>query len=137
MGLYLCVFDGDEELDGVEVGRYADFARFRDAVCERLEGGAWASRFPVLMAHSDCDGEWSAEEARLLERELQSVSEEMGRLPPVPLSEGWMSEVARAAGLRQTHLRDCFFDVDGEPLIERLVALCRLASARGLPILFQ
>ena len=32
MGLYLCIFDEDEEVDGVEVGLYSDFNALRDYV---------------------------------------------------------------------------------------------------------
>jgi len=52
MGLYLCVFDGEEELDGVEVGFYADFGTFRNAVVRHLENGKAGSRFPTLIHHS-------------------------------------------------------------------------------------
>jgi hypothetical protein len=48
MGLYLCIFagdDGDEELDGVEVGGYDDFGEFRDLIARLIERGTWASRF--------------------------------------------------------------------------------------------
>lgn len=137
MGLYLCIFEGDDELEGVEVGRYHDFGGFRDAVCERLESGRWASRFPVLMSHSDCDGAWSPDEARALDAELQVIGDELARLPPVPLPDDWQREVARTFGLHPANLGACFFDVDGEPLVERLRALCRCAVQRGLPILFQ
>lgn len=61
MGLYLCIFagdDGDEELDGVEVGGYDDFGEFPDLIARLLEGGTWASRFPVLMTHPDSHGDW-------------------------------------------------------------------------------
>jgi len=34
-------------------------------------------------------------------------------------------------------LYDCFFDIDGEPLLERLINLTRLSQRRSLPILFQ
>ena len=71
MGLYLCVFDGDEELEGVDVGSYADFDFFRGAVAEILEGGNAGTRYPTLMLHSDCDGEWSVEECIDLEKELR------------------------------------------------------------------
>ena len=40
MGLYLCVFDEDEELEGVEVGSYSDFEFFRSSVTELLEQGS-------------------------------------------------------------------------------------------------
>lgn len=39
MGLYLCVFDDDIELEGVEVGVYEDFNFFRDAVTATVEHG--------------------------------------------------------------------------------------------------
>jgi hypothetical protein len=34
-------------------------------------------------------------------------------------------------------LRDCFIDVDAEPLLERLCDLARLAAREGQPIWFQ
>ena len=43
MGLYLCVFDNDDELEGVEVGSYSDFDFFRSTVTELLEGFLEAS----------------------------------------------------------------------------------------------
>jgi len=46
MGLYLCVFDGDNELDGVEVGAYTDFHTFRSAVAAHVEAGVEGSRCP-------------------------------------------------------------------------------------------
>jgi hypothetical protein len=70
MGLYLCVFEGDEEVDGVEVGPYADFDKFRDCVVRALEGSSPGWKFPTLILHSDCDGEWSPREAAKLEKEL-------------------------------------------------------------------
>lgn len=137
VGLYLCIFAGDDELDGVEVGRYADFAAFRDMVCEVLEAGVAGARFPVLMNHSDCDGEWGPDEAAALLRELQTIQAECVQRPPVPLPVGWKQEVARTFGLRPANLHECFFDVDGESLIDRLAGLCRCATQRRLPILFQ
>lgn len=137
MGLYLCVFDVDDEVEGVEIGSYDDFSVFRDTVCDRLEGGVYGSRFPVLMGHSDCDGEWSAAEAAALMEELSSIAEELAREPPVALPDGWKRSVASAIGLSPKNLLEGFFDVDGEPLIERLQGLCRCSVQRGLPILFQ
>lgn len=37
MGLYLCVIDGENELEGVEAGSYGDFGQFRDAVIDIVE----------------------------------------------------------------------------------------------------
>lgn len=136
MGLYLCVFRDDEELEGVEVGSYADFGSLRDLVGNRLERGALGSRFPTLMLHSDCDGVWRPDEVPSLRRELTIVAEAFRGLPPIGLS-GWKATAARTFGIRPANLYDCFFDVDGEPLFERLIGLCDVSVRHGLPILFQ
>ena len=39
VGLYLCAFIDDEEIEGVEVGSYADFNCFREAVVAVVEDG--------------------------------------------------------------------------------------------------
>ncbi len=132
MGLYLCIFDGDEELEGLEVGSYGDFETFRSCVRERLEGGDNGARFPTLMTHADCDGEWSVGDAKLLAVELETIEREFVKLPPIALS-GWQ----QALGVSPKNLAECFFDVDGEPLFERLRGLCACSIERGLPILFQ
>ncbi|MDA9529570.1 Imm70 family immunity protein [Bradyrhizobium sp. CCBAU 25338] len=137
MGLYLCIFDGDQELDGVEIGSYADFGAFRDCVVRELEGGIAGSKFPTLILHSDSDGQWSPSEARELEKELQSIGEEFRRRPRIPINSEWQRQVAKTVGLRIDTLYDCFFDVDGESLLERLINLARLSQRRGLYILFQ
>ena len=140
MGLYLCVFANtgdDEELEGVDVGSYEDIGRLRRTVSERLEPAGWGTRFPVLMGHSDSDGQWNADEAVRLGAELLTISAELARLPAVPLPSGWPSEVARAFGISPVSLLDCFFDIDGEPLLDRLVELARGASQEDLPIWFQ
>jgi hypothetical protein len=137
MGLYLAIFDGDDELDGVEVGSYADFAAFRSTIATHLEDGVAGSRHPTLMLHSDCDGQWSPDEATVLEVELTAITEAFMELPPEPLGEGWKPEVAKSLGLRPASLYDCFFDVDGEPLLDRFMGLAKLSIERNLPILFQ
>jgi hypothetical protein len=137
MGLYLCVFDGDEEIDGVELGSYADFGTLRAAVAKHIEGGAEGSKCPTLMLHSDSDGEWSPEEAMVLHSELTLISSRFKELPPEPLGDGWKAQVAREHGLYPKSLYDCFFDIDGEPLLERLSNLTQLSVERKLPILFQ
>lgn len=138
MGLYLAVFDGDEELEGVEVGSYADFGEFRDAVADSLERGAIGSRFPTLMLHSDCDGSWSPEEAGRLQMELRQIADEFRRLSPLELKPGsWQAEVARGLGIRATSRYETFIDVDGELLIERLAQLAEVSQRSGREILFQ
>ena len=137
MGLYLAVFDDGNELDGVEVGAYGDFSAFRDAVVDHLEGRAAGSRFPTLILHSDCDGQWSPSEAAALEKELKTIGARFRELPPIPLNADWQKEVARTFGIQTQNLYDCFFDVDGEPLLERLIGLAKMSQAKNVPILFQ
>jgi len=140
MGLYLCVFgagDGDDELDGVEVGSYGDFGRLREAVAEHLEPAGWGSRFPVLMNHVDNDGEWTPAEAVELEKEIQTIDAELAKVPPQPLPTGWQIEVAKEFDLVPTALNECFFDVNGDSVFERITDLCRLSAREGVPIIFQ
>ena len=137
MGLYLAVFADDDEVDGVEVGSYDDFSHFRNAVVEHLEQGVAGSRFPTLILHSDCDGEWTAEESATLESELLKISNAFRSLPPAAFNSAWKAEVAKSFALSIKTFYDCLFDVDGEPLLERLVELTRLSQDRGAPILFQ
>jgi len=137
MGLYLCIFDGDEEVDGVEVGPYGDFNTLRECIVRELEGGNAGSKFPTLILHPDSDGQWSPSEARELESELVSIGDEFLRRPPIPISSDWQKETVKTFGLRINTLYDCFFDIDGEPLLERLINLAKLSQRRNLPILFQ
>jgi hypothetical protein len=141
VGLYLAIFAAeavDDEIDGVEVGSYDDFHEFRSAVGERLENGEWGSRFPVLMTHSDSDGEWTPSQARELAAELEVIARELSRLSPVSFATTtWQSSVAQLVGLHPASLAETFIDVDGEPLIWRLQQLAATASKRELPISFQ
>jgi hypothetical protein len=137
MGLYLCIFDEDKEVNGVEVGPYSDFNTFRECIVRELEGGIAGSKFPTLILHHDSDGQWSPSEARKLESELVSIRDEFRRRPPIPLSSDWQKQVMKNSGLRINTLHDCFFDVDGEPLLERLINLAKLSQSRDLPLLFQ
>ena len=138
MGLYLVIFGpDDDELGAVDFGRYSDFGRFRDAVTDRLEPRGWGSRFPVLMRHEDADGEWTPAEAAELERELLAIDDEFAKLPPVPLPLGWQTELAKEFRLVPATLSECFFDVNGESVLDGLADLCRIAARENLPILFQ
>ncbi|MCC5842768.1 MAG: hypothetical protein JJU05_00815 [Verrucomicrobia bacterium] len=137
MGLYLSIFDEDEELDGVEVGSYADFNYFRDQIVNNLEHGKAGGRFPVLVLHSDCDGEWSIEESSLLEKELKIIQDEMKKIPAVAFNSEWQIEVSNSFGINPENMDECFFDIDGEPLTERLIGLTQLSQQSCKPILFQ
>ena len=137
MGLYLCVFEEDEELDGVDAGAYSDFSFFRGVVTNQLEGGTPGAKYPTLILHSDCDGEWSVEECGALQEELESIAEAFAQLPPADFDSDWQCAVAKLLGLQPGNLYESLIDVDGEPLLERLLGLCRLAQDRGRPIIFQ
>jgi len=135
MGLYLCIFDADEEVDGVEVGRYSDFNALRDYVARELEGGSRGARFPTLMLHSDSDGEWSVADCEKLIPELRSVIAQAR--PPVQFVSDWQQHVARSVGLVPKSAFESFIDVDGQFVLERMLHLASVALEHGLPILFQ
>ncbi|HEY1246949.1 MAG TPA: Imm70 family immunity protein [Hyphomicrobiaceae bacterium] len=140
MGLVLCVYDDPEagdDLDGFQVGSYSDFGAWRDFICAQLENGQWGSRFPTLMMHSDCDGEWSAEECTVLKRELQTIRSEMEKLPVVRFHARWQQQVAEEFGLVPRSALDCFINVDGETLVDAILRLVDLAVRVRKPIAFM
>jgi len=137
MGLYLCVFEGDEDVEGVDVGAYEDWNAFIDEVVRHVENGLRGSRHPVLTLHSDCDGQWTPQECPDLDRAMDEIEQTFRRLPAAPPPDGWKANVAKQLGLRFDTLRACFFDVDGENLIDRLRGLSKLAQKMNRPILFQ
>jgi hypothetical protein len=137
MGLYLCVFDGEDEVEGVEIGSYSDFNDFRQAVVEFVENGVAGSVCPTLMLHSDSDGEWSVEQIPALQDELLKIEGIFAGLPPLPLAAEWKKNANRVFGINPKNLLQCFFDVDGEPLTLRLRELCEASLVHRSPILFQ
>jgi hypothetical protein len=140
MGLYLCVFagdDDDEELDGVEVGGYDDFGEFRDLITRLLENGIWASRFPVLMNHPDSAGEWGPAQASQLQRELTVIRTELAAMAAPAYPDGWQAKVARQLGHQPGNYSAYFIDIDGEPLLNRLMDLAGLSVQTGRPITFM
>jgi len=138
MGLYLCVFDDTgDELEGVEVGSYGDFNFFRDAVIAKVEKGNAGTLCPVLNNHSDSDGEWTCEEALRLIAELGLIAEVMRQYPPIEFNSEWKKQAAKTFGINPGTLLDCFFDIDGEPLVERLGQLAKVSTFCRQPILFQ
>lgn len=66
-----------EKGEGGRLGSYGWYGSFRDTVCDYLEHGSWGYRFPRLMMHSDCGGEYSPEEAEELLKEIQIIKEEL------------------------------------------------------------
>jgi hypothetical protein len=137
MSLYLCIFDDDEEIDGVEIGAYSDFATFRRVIAEQLESHRPGSRFPILMLHSDCDGEWTVEDCESLQNELDAIVTELKNLPARDFFTEWQKNVAKKHGIKPANLYECFIDIDGEPMFDRLGDLVKLARRKKLPILFQ
>jgi hypothetical protein len=137
MSLYLCVFKDDEEIEGVEVGSYSDFNFFRDAVVAAVEEGRAGSVCPVLVNHSDCDGEWSVSDATALLSELKAIEAVLAKYPPVEFNSPWKRDVAKTFGIKPKNLLECFFDIDGEPLVERLRQLAEASIRNDSPILFQ
>jgi hypothetical protein len=138
MSLYLATFGQDGiEIDGVECGRYADFNSFRDAVLKYCKSKWLGPRFPLLLNHSDCDGEWPENQVEKLRKELEEIKAEFTKLPPAPFQGDWQAAVARQTGLVPRNLAESFIDVDGEPLLDRLLSLCTVAARSGRPIEFQ
>jgi len=131
MSLYLAIFDDDDEVDGWVLGRYSDFGYFRDVVARYFT----IDQLPTLLGHSDCDGEWSSSELPSLRHELLAVAERFRQLPPEPVVDAFdHTERFR----HDTHcLADCFHNIDGERLIDALLALVDHAESLDLPILFQ
>ena len=137
MGLYLCVFDGEEEINGVEVGAYADYGALVHYIVRELELGKAGARFPTFILHSDCEGEWSVADCQKLQVELNEIAGALKTRPPIAFSSDWQKAVAKSIGLKPMNAFESFIDVDGEALIERLQNLAKDALARRLPILFQ
>ena len=141
MGLYLCVFADDEsdvDLEGVEVGGYDDFDSFRELVAVHVEQGVWGSQCPTLMNHVDSSGTWTVEECVRLRSELVQIADVLARVPAPGYTRGtWQQSTAKALGIEPVTLRDWVFDVDGEPLVHRLIELVDCALAAHRPIHFM
>jgi hypothetical protein len=134
MGLYLCIFDDEgEDVAACDVGHYSDFGVFRDMIAATIP--AAIARYPLLMQHSDCDGEWSVEALPSLKRELQEIGEQFKTRPPVPIT-GAFEHVAHCRD-GATSLYHCFHNVDEENLFEAMIDLCDKGIELQKPILFQ
>lgn len=137
MSLYLCVFVSGSESDGVDAGGYSDFNRMRRYIADRLEDGMPGSRFPILILHSDCEGEWGPGDCAPLRDELARIIEAMRGLPAVGFPQGWQSALARSLRLAPRNALESFIDADGEALLVRLLGLVETAILAGEPVLFQ
>ena len=94
-----------------------------------------AADFPVLMTHSDCDGEWTVEELPALFREAEAVAAKFRTLPPEDPEGAFEHTAEYRAGAKS--LYDCFHEVNGENLFEALIRLCRQGISSQRPITFQ
>jgi len=137
MGLYICIFDGEDDVDGVEVGAYADYNALRDYIVCELEAGEAGSRFPTFVLHSDCDGEWSLADCEKLKGEISEIVTALKNRPAIKFVSDWQKSVAKSVGLIPKNAFESFIDVDGEFLLERLQSLVNNALRLRLPILFQ
>jgi hypothetical protein len=138
MGLCLYVLGSDvgseddpEEIAECNVGHYSDFGCFRDTIERHLD----ASRYPVLMEHSDCDGEWTLAELPSLERALQEIASAFRKLPPEEPVGAFEHTAEYRVGAGA--LYDCFHNVSGENLFEALLNLCSVAREHNRPITFM
>ncbi len=133
MGLYLCIFteDQQDEIGACDVGHYSDFGYFRDTIARHLP----AADYPVLMTHSDCDGEWTVEQLPALLRELEAIAARFRALPPEEPRGAFEHTAEYREGA--TSLYDCFHEVNGENLFEALIGLCRQGIDSQRPIMFQ
>ena len=137
MGLCLFVFgppEGDDdptEIAECDIGHYSDFNYFREAVSRHLD----ADRFPVLLEHSDCEGEWTLFELPTLERELKEIADAFQALPP----EEPESAFEHTAEYRENakSLYDSFHNPSGENLLKAMLQLCAVAMTHRLPITFM
>lgn len=136
MGLYLCIFDGDDEVASVEVGSYEDFGVFREMVLDLVESGDFASVCPILMDHSDADGEWSVENCSGLVAELDTIASVFAQHEAISWpAEKWQS--ALLSGAKPKNLLESFIDVEGGILVFQLRALAECAVDLKLAVLFQ
>ncbi len=138
MGLCLHVFGpdtGDEEepqeIAECDVGHYSDFACFRNTVIRHLD----SRKYPILIEHSDCDGEWTLAEVPALERELREIGGAFKKLPPEEPRDAFEHTAEYRAGAKS--LYDCFHNVSGENLFEALLRLCTIGRKHQRPITFM
>ncbi len=133
MGLYLCIFteDQEDELGACDVGHYSDFGYFRDTIARHMR----AAEFPVLMAHSDCDGDWAVEELPALVRELETIAARFRTISPEEPKGAFDHAAEYRADAKS--LYECFHEVNGQNLFEALIALCKQGINSQRPITFQ
>jgi hypothetical protein len=136
MSLYLCVMDtrSEYEHDGVEVGPYSYFGEVRNLL--RVELSRVGLKAPLFLDHIDSFGEWPPGLLEALQLELTAIESTIGSRPSRMISDSaWY--VSWYAGSRPNTLREAVVDIEGDPLIPRLLLLVEVAKKHRLPILFQ
>jgi hypothetical protein len=74
--------------------------------------------------------DWEKDDAPGLERELKEIHTAFRKLPPMPPDGNWRAKLMRS-GRKPETLAEVYLDC---PLIERLMAMARVARDNGLPI---
>jgi Immunity protein 70 len=134
--LYVCgpsVSDDEEpaEIAECDIGHYSDFGCFRDTIARHLD----ATRYPTLMEHSDCDGEWMLKEIPALEKELHEITAKFKKLQPEEPANAF--EHTAEYRVDASSIYDCFHNPSGENLFEALLELCSIAKRHQRPITFM
>jgi hypothetical protein len=114
-----------------QAGRCSDFACFRDTISRHLG----ATDFPILMEHSDCDGQWSVAALQGLIMEFETIGAKFRTLPPEEPKAAFEHHAEYREGARS--LYECFHNVDGENLFDALITLAREGIRARRPILFE
>jgi len=131
MGVRLVVKQGMAELDAVETATEDDFMYFRDSIHAALDGSEFGRLFPSFM-HKHFAG-WEPAEVAGLVKDFEAIHAAMRKLPPDPPDGNWASKLIRS-GRKPATLAEVYVDKSGAPLLERLIALARLARDKGLGV---
>src|SRR5262245_461273 len=107
MGVRLYVGGELGELDAVETATEDDFMFFRDSVHLALEGGKFASRYPILFKTFFSD--WPSEDVPELERELREIQQVFRSMPPQPPDGNWRARL-RQSGRKPETLAEVYTD---------------------------
>ena len=140
MALQLAVRQGDQEIEGFELGSFVDFDRFLNHVVQTLEDGNAGSKFPAVSNGPDRDesegDDWSVKYCERLRAELTTLTAAMKAQPPVPFVSGAHKKAAQSKGLTPGNAYESFINAKGEFLLDGLQRLVNAAVDRKLPILF-
>ena len=140
MALQLAVRQGDQEIEGFELGSFVDFDRFLNHVVQTLEDGNAGSKYPAVSNGPDRDesegDDWSVKYCERLRAELTTLTAAMKAQPPVPFVSGAHKKAAQSKGLTPGNAYESFINAKGEYLLDGLQRLVNAAVDRNLPILF-